>query len=97
MRAASFLKNGISDLYRLSRELLTGESGSGDVALPEERSCMKQPSKPTRMQKELIAENRLNPENWMVVFESKDTLEIISKRTAMRKILEKPVVRRGRK
>lgn len=58
---------------------------------------MKQPSKPTRMQKELIAENRLNPENWMVVFESKDTLEIISKRTAMRKILEKPVVWRGRK
>lgn len=49
------------------------------------------------MQKELIAENRLNPENWMVVFESKDSLEIISKRTAMRKILEKPVVRRGRK
>ena len=49
------------------------------------------------MQKELIAENRLNPENWMVVFESKDTLEIISKRPAMRKILEKPVVRRGRK
>lgn len=58
---------------------------------------MKQPSKPTRMQKELIAENRLNPENWMVVFESKDSLEIISKRTAMRKILEKPVARRGRK
>lgn len=58
---------------------------------------MKQPSKPTRMQKELIAENRLNPENWMVVFESKDSLEIISKRTAMRKILKKPVVRRGRK
>lgn len=97
MRTASFLKNGISDLYRLSRELLTGGSGSVDVALPEERSCMKQPSKPTRMQKELIAENRLNPENWMVVFESKDTLEIISKRSAMRKILEKPVVRRGRK
>lgn len=58
---------------------------------------MKQPSKPTRMQKELIAENRLNPENWMVVFESKDSLEIISKRTVMRKILKKPVVRRGRK
>ena len=58
---------------------------------------MKQPQKPTRAQKELISENRLNPDNWMVVFESKDTLEIISKRTSMRRILEKPVIRRGRK
>lgn len=50
---------------------------------------MKQPSRPTRAQKEIIAENKLKPENWMVVFESKDTLEIISKRTSQRRVLQK--------
>ena len=50
---------------------------------------MKQPSRPTRAQKEIISENKLTPENWMVVFESKDTLEIISKRTSQRRVLQK--------
>ncbi len=50
---------------------------------------MKQPSRPTRAQKEIISENKLKPENWMVVFESKDTLEIISKRTSQRRVLQK--------
>lgn len=50
---------------------------------------MKRPSKPTRAQKVLMTENRLNPENWMVVFESKDTLEVISRRSSMRKVLQK--------
>lgn len=50
---------------------------------------MKQPSKPTRAQKEIISKNRLRPENWMVAYESKETLEIVSKRTSMRKILQK--------
>ena len=55
----------------------------------EKGQNMKQPSRPTRAQKEIIAENKLKPENWMVVFESKDTLEIISKRTSQRRVLQK--------
>ena len=55
----------------------------------EKGQDMKQPSRPTRAQKEIISENKLKPENWMVVFESKDTLEIISKRTSQRRVLQK--------
>lgn len=55
----------------------------------EKGQDMKQPSRPTRAQKEFIEENKLKPENWMVVFESKDTLEIISKRTSQRRVLQK--------
>lgn len=50
---------------------------------------MKQPSKPTRAQKEIMSAHKLRPENWMVVYESKETLEIVSKRTSMRKTLQK--------
>ena len=59
------------------------------MGLPEERRIMKQPSKPTRAQKVIISEHKLRPENWMVVYESKDTLEVISKKTSMRKVLNK--------
>ncbi len=55
----------------------------------EKGQDMKQPSRPTRAQKEIISANKLKPENWMVVFESKDTLEIISKRTSQRRVLQK--------
>ena len=55
----------------------------------EKGQDMKQPSRPTRAQKEIISENKLKPENWMVVFESKDTLEIISKRTSQRRVLQR--------
>lgn len=50
---------------------------------------MKQPRKPTRDNKELIASYGLSPDNWSVVYESKTDLEIISKRSGMRKVLEK--------
>lgn len=50
---------------------------------------MKQPSRPTRAQKVVMSEHKLNPENWMVVFESKETLEVISKRTSQRRVLQK--------
>ena len=50
---------------------------------------MKQPSKPTRAQKVIISAHKLRPENWMVVYESKDTLEVIGKKTSMRKVLQK--------
>ena len=46
---------------------------------------MKQPSKPTRTQKVIISAHKLRPENWMVVYESKDTLEVSSKKTIMQK------------
>ena len=54
---------------------------------------MKQPGRPTMAQKELIASKGLKPENWMVVFESRDTLEIISRRKSARRILQKDTVR----
>ena len=42
---------------------------------------MKQPKKPTREHKELMAKNNLVPDNWAVVSESKTELVVISKRT----------------
>lgn len=50
---------------------------------------MKQPNKPTRNQKELISKNGLDPENWRVIFESKTTLEIVSRRSGRRRVLNK--------
>ncbi len=50
---------------------------------------MKQPSKPTRAQKEIISNNKLVPDHWMVVSESRDTLEIVSRRSGRRKVLIK--------
>ena len=47
---------------------------------------MKQPSKPTRAQKEIISNNNLVP---MVISESRDTLEIVSRRSGRRKVLTK--------
>lgn len=58
---------------------------------------MKQPSKPTRAQKEIIAENGLVPGNWMVIEEDREVLEVISKRSAMRKVLKKPEQTRRRR
>lgn len=50
---------------------------------------VKRMNKPTRAQKEVISGHKLNPKNWVVAFESKDTLEIVSRRTAQRRVLEK--------
>lgn len=50
---------------------------------------VKRMNKPTRAQKEIISGHKLNLKNWVVAFESKDTLEIVSRRTAQRRVLEK--------
>ena len=50
---------------------------------------MKQPKKPTRNQKELIANNGLVPQNWMVLEENREQLVIISRRSGRRRELEK--------
>lgn len=42
---------------------------------------MKQPKKPTRANKELMSKNKLVPDNWMVLSESKTELVVISKRS----------------
>lgn len=50
---------------------------------------MKQPKSPTREQKELIAEYGLRPENWMVISDNSAEMQIISKRSAQRRTIEK--------
>lgn len=83
------IKNGIFQLLdNISRNCQQRISGSV-AGTSGERRIMKQPSKPTRAQKVIISEHKLRPENWMVVYESKDTLEVISKKTSMRKVLNK--------
>lgn len=44
---------------------------------------------PNDKQKELIKKNKLTPDNWWVLSESKTTLEIQSKRSARRRIIDK--------
>ena len=44
---------------------------------------------PNDKQRELINNNKLSPDNWWVLSESKTTLEIQSKRSARRRILDK--------
>ncbi len=44
---------------------------------------------PNDKQRELIKNNKLSPDNWLVLSESKTTLEIQSKRSARRRILDK--------
>ena len=50
---------------------------------------MKQPKKPTREQKELITLNNPRPDNWMVISDNSAELQIISKRSAQRRTIEK--------
>lgn len=45
--------------------------------------------KPTREQKELIALNNLRPDNWMVISDNSAEMQIISKRSAQRRTIEK--------
>ena len=59
------------------------------LGLPEERRNMKQPSKPTRAQKVIMSAHKLRPESWMVISESSEKLEIISKKSSKRKVLNK--------
>lgn len=39
--------------------------------------------------KELMKRNNLNPDRWLVIWEDKDVLEVISKRTRRRRVLKK--------
>lgn len=52
---------------------------------------MKQPKKPTAKQKKIISEYRLQPKNWFVISEGKETLEIIHRHTSTKKILKKNI------
>ena len=44
---------------------------------------------PTTENKKLMKNNGLAPDRWLVIWEDKDTLEVISKRTRQRRILNK--------
>lgn len=50
---------------------------------------MKQPKKPTLRQKQIMDENGLNWRTWNVVEEDKQTLTVLSKRSASRRVLQK--------
>ena len=50
---------------------------------------MKQPKKPTRVQKEMLTKNRLKAENWMVLEDDKHQTVFISKRGSKRRTLKK--------
>lgn len=57
---------------------------------------MKQPKRPTREQKIIIYNNKLEPTNWMVIKEDENYLYIISKTGKMKKKINKFVKVRGR-
>lgn len=50
---------------------------------------MKQPKKPTREQKELMAKRGLRPENWMVILDNKAEMQIISRHSRQRRTIER--------
>ena len=54
----------------------------------EERK-LKQPKKPTRAQKELMAEHGLRPENWMVLTDNRAEMQIVSRRSGQRRSIGK--------
>lgn len=53
---------------------------------------MKQPKKPTRANKELMAKNNLVPDNWAVVSENKTELVVINKKSGKIRKLDKQEV-----
>lgn len=55
----------------------------------EEAAVDETTKKPTREQKELIALNNLRPDNWMVISDNSAEMQIISKRSAQRRTIEK--------
>lgn len=44
---------------------------------------------PTAENKELMKRNNLNPDRWIVILEDREVLEVISKRTRQRRVLNK--------
>lgn len=50
---------------------------------------MKQPKKPTREQKELMAKRGLRPENWIVILDNKAEMQIISRHSRQRRTIER--------
>lgn len=50
---------------------------------------MSQLRKPTRDNKILMSKHNLVPENWLVIAESKTDLEVVSRRSGRRRVLEK--------
>ena len=57
---------------------------------------MKQGKNPTRAQKEIITENKLRSENWLVLTDSKELLTIQNKTSGKIRTLEKPVKTGGK-
>lgn len=54
-----------------------------------DRNHMKKVGIPNEEQRKLIIENKLQPDNWQVMNENKKELEIRSRRSGRRRILEK--------
>lgn len=52
---------------------------------------MKQGKNPTRAQKEIITENKLKAENWLVLSDSKEQLTVQNKTSGKIRTLEKPI------
>ena len=48
---------------------------------------MKQPKRATRVQKEIIRANRLNPANWMIIAETDFYLKIMNKESGKTKMI----------
>ena len=44
---------------------------------------------PTLENKKLMKSKRLRPDMWLVIWEDKDVLEVVSKRTRRRRVLKK--------
>lgn len=50
---------------------------------------MKQPKKLKREYKELVSKKRLNPENWSLLKENPESIEIIHKQTGKRRTISR--------
>ena len=50
---------------------------------------MKRPSTPTLRQKQLIGSKRLNPQNWLIVADKPEGMEVIHRHGNSRKVVKK--------
>ena len=50
---------------------------------------MKNPKKPTRSQKMLIASKRLNPRNWLVISDTETQLTVYNKLKGTKRVINK--------
>lgn len=52
---------------------------------------MKQPKKLTRVQKIMVSAAKLNPDNWMLVSENRESIRIINKKSEKQREINKSV------